>query len=250
METRPYPKGRRILCFIIDIVIIFTISLILVRFAVKPILGFSEDNYTTVKNNILDDLNRILQNEEISRDLLNYDIEMYFRYFLVDSLAKIITFFLISSIYLVIIPVFCKQKTLGRLITKLKIINMNGEDIKNSKLIKRELIATYLFYFLSYVFLGFLLIFISLIVCAVSGRSLIDKMTKTMFVDDDFKLEDDNIIDAKVEEIKEENNDYSNVNNNNNYNNDNNNDNYYNNDNDNHYDNDESSDSDDEYKVF
>lgn len=249
METRPYPKGRRILCFIIDIVIIFTISLILVRFAVKPILGFSEDNYTIVKNNILDDLNRILQNEEISRELLNYDIEMYFRYFLVDSLAKIITFFLISSIYLVIIPVFCKQKTLGRLITKLKIINMNGEDIKNSKLIKRELIATFLFYFLSYVFLGFLLIFISLIVCAVSGRSLIDKMTKTMFVDDDFKLEDDNIIDAKVEEIKEENNDYSNVNNNN-YNNDNNNDNYYNNDNDNHYDNDESSDSDDEYKVF
>ncbi len=249
METRPYPKGRRILCFIIDIVIIFTISLILVRFAVKPILGFNEDNYTTVKNNILDDLNRILQNEEISRELLNYDIEMYFRYFLVDSLAKIITFFLISSIYLVIIPVFCKQKTLGRLITKLKIINMNGEDIKNSKLIKRELLATFLFYFLSYVFLGFLLIFISLIVCAVSGRSLIDKMTKTMFVDDDFKLEDDNIIDAKVEEIKEENNDYSNVNNNN-YNNDNNNDNYYNNDNDNHYDNDESSDSDDEYKVF
>ena len=149
METRPYPKGRRILCFIIDIAIIFTISLILVRFAVKPILGFSEDNYTIVKNNILDDLNRILQDEEISRELLNYDIEMYFRYFLVDSLAKIITFFLISSIYLVIIPIFCKKKTLGRLITKLKIIKLTGEEVTNSTIIKRELIATYLFHFLT-----------------------------------------------------------------------------------------------------
>ena len=163
---------------------------------------------------------------------------MYFRYFLVDSLAKLITLLFISSIYLVIIPLFTKQKTLGRLITKFKIVNLNGEDINNSKLVKRELIATFLFYFLYYIFFCFLFIFISLIVCIVSGRSLIDRMTKTIFVDDDFKLEDDNIIDIKVEEHKEENDYQPHINNNDN--------NYYNN---NHYD-DNDDDSDDEYKVF
>ena len=243
MEVRQYPKGRRILCFIIDIVIIFTISLLLVKLAVKPILGFDEDNYTIVKNNITDDLSRMLQGEEISDELFQYDISAYFRYYLVDSLAKFITLFFISSLYLVIIPINSKGKTLGRLITKLKIVNLNGEDIDNIKIIKRELIATNLFYFLSYAFFGLLFIFISFIVCIVSGRSLIDRMTKTMFVDDDFKLLDDNVIDVKVEENKENiNNDYSNTNNNDNNN-------YYNDDNNNHYDN-EDDDSDDEYQVF
>jgi uncharacterized RDD family membrane protein YckC len=249
MEDRQYPKGKRVLCYIIDLGIIFTISLLLVKFAVKPILGFNEDNYTIVKENILDDFSKMIEGKEVSNELLEYDLKIFFRYYLVDSVSMLITFFFISFIYLVLIPILANKKTLGRLITKLKIIKLNGEEVTNSTIIKRELIATYLFHFLTYALIfGLLFSIISLFVCIASGRSIVDRLSKTALVDENYN-EDNNVIDVKVEEHKDDNyNNYYN-NENNNISNESHEENHYNNNEDNNkWDNQD--DDDDEYKVF
>ena len=55
MEDRQYPKGKRVLCYIIDLGIIFTISLLLVKFAVKPVMNMSDAERNRILSRIVHD---------------------------------------------------------------------------------------------------------------------------------------------------------------------------------------------------
>ena len=232
-------KGRRILCFIFDIVIVFLVSFFIVKFAVKPIIGFKDSDYSIVKDNLLEDIQKMMDGVNVDSSVWKYDVEMYFRFYLIESLCYFITQFLIISIYFVIIPLFAKNKTLGRLITKLKLVGKDNEDITVESLLKRELLWTVLLYCFTYIFLGFLIVIISGIVCAITGKSLVDRISKTRLVDINYK-EDNNVIEAKYEEVNyynQKQEEYNNIS-----------DNYNNNINDNEKE--ESEDSDDEYKII
>ena len=81
MENNGIYKGRRILCYIIDILIVFLSSYFIVRFVAKPIIGFKESDYTIVKNNLIDDINKMMEDKNLDNSVLKYDIGIFFRFY-------------------------------------------------------------------------------------------------------------------------------------------------------------------------
>ncbi len=256
-------NGQRFLAFIIDAILIAGAAFGLM-YAILAMMQFDFARY----NELIDKISEVYYNymRTGNNDLL-IEFENMAREFLGLYMTRIGIYYamvaLMILLYLVVLPYFWQYQTLGRLFAKVKIIARDNNLTPSfGKLILRELVGTFIFYYL----INSVLVLISGILCLSSNKSLVDMLSRTelvyykpvevnqhtLFGDQDedyynFKYGKPSI-NAEVKEVKEENNNNNdNLNQNQNDNVDNN----LNNNNDNNQDNDNKIiDGDDEYQVI
>lgn len=185
---REATTGERLLVYLIDIVVMGWILSFFTNLIFKGI-NYDSDYLSLVVEQITgyleEYLNSIVNNTSFDMNKLYIALGSYFEIVAIRTLI-IISFDLVFVVlYLVILPKFWKNQTLGRFFVKVKVVNKNGEDLTTKNIIFRELIGT----FLLYMVLGsFGVLLASVILIINSKRSLVDYVGKTKLV----KINEDN----------------------------------------------------------
>ncbi len=142
----------------------------------------------------------------------------YLRVTFTDTLFTILFTVVLLAPYLIILPKFWSKQTLGRMLTKTKVVKKSGENIDFKDILKRELLGCVLMYVILNNLIGGGFIIASVVLAYIDGRSLADYIANTCLIslkDDEGEYPNapveanplDEIIDAKVEEINKDNND-------------------------------------------
>lgn len=214
--------SRRFLAFIIDFFIIMLIASF-ITFGILFLIKFDFNRYNTLQDWLINSYYDIafLNSQSSQTEMMNNLKEFAGLYFIIEGIRLAVAFVL-YFLYLVILPYFFKYQTVGRLAVKAKVIYEKNpeEKLKFSTLVLREMVGSFLCYSLFNI-LGF----ISMILAVASGKSIVDRISKTNMVLDikipvneefkarfftnmeennnDYKEEKD-YIDAEVKEINEE----------------------------------------------
>lgn len=185
---REATTGERLLVYLIDIVVMGWILSFFTNLIFKGI-NYDSDYLSLVVEQITgyleEYLNSIVNNTSFDMNKLYIALGSYFEIVAIRTLITIAFDLVFVILYLVILPKFWKNQTLGRFFVKVKVVNKNGEDLTTKNIIFRELIGT----FLLYMVLGsFGVILASVILIINSKRSLVDYVGKTKLV----KINEDN----------------------------------------------------------
>lgn len=185
---REATTGERLLVYLIDIVVMGWILSFFTNLIFKGI-NYDSDYLSLVVEQITgyleEYLNSIVNNTSFDMNKLYIALGSYFEIVAIRTLITIAFDLVFVVLYLVILPKFWKNQTLGRFFVKVKVVNKNGEDLTTKNIIFRELIGT----FLLYMVLGsFGVILASVILIINSKRSLVDYVGKTKLV----KINEDN----------------------------------------------------------
>ena len=185
---REATTGERYLVYLIDIVVMGWILSFFTNLIFKGI-NYDSDYLSLVVEQITgyleEYLNSIVNNTSFDMNKLYIALGSYFEIVAIRTLITIAFDLVFVILYLVILPKFWKNQTLGRFFVKVKVVNKNGEDLTTKNIIFRELIGT----FLLYMVLGsFGVLLASVILIINSKRSLVDYVGKTKLV----KINEDN----------------------------------------------------------
>ncbi|MCI5583151.1 MAG: RDD family protein [Anaeroplasma sp.] len=185
---REATTGERLLVYLIDIVVMGWILSFFTNLIFKGI-NYDSDYLSLVVEQITgyleEYLNSIVNNTSFDMNKLYIALGSYFEIVAIRTLITISFDLVFVVLYLVILPKFWKNQTLGRFFVKVKVVNKNGEDLTTKNIIFRELIGT----FLLYMVLGsFGVLLASVILIINSKRSLVDYVGKTKLV----KINEDN----------------------------------------------------------
>ena len=185
---REATTGERLLVYLIDIVVMGWILSFFTNLIFKGI-NYDSDYLSLVVEQITgyleEYLNSIVNNTSFDMNKLYIALGSYFEIVAIRTLITIAFDLVFVILYLVILPKFWKNQTLGRFFVKVKVVNKNGEDLTTKNIIFRELIGT----FLLYMVLGsFGVLLASVILIINSKRSLVDYIGKTKLV----KINEDN----------------------------------------------------------
>ena len=185
---REATTGERLLVYLIDIVVMGWILSFFTNLIFKGI-NYDSDYLSLVVEQIMgyleEYLNSIVNNTSFDMNKLYIALGSYFEIVAIRTLITIAFDLVFVVLYLVILPKFWKNQTLGRFFVKVKVVNKNGEDLTTKNIIFRELIGT----FLLYMVLGsFGVLLASVILIINSKRSLVDYVGKTKLV----KINEDN----------------------------------------------------------
>ena len=190
-------KWQRILSFLIDASIVFGLGY-LVSFLIIKFSGFG-DYYNEIFNNNYKYIYESPNSKE-ALDCINVITQRLGIFFLV--------YFVFVLIYLVIMPYFIEWQTLGRLVTKTRVlVRIKNERPSILRLLLREVVGEYLIY----IVLSFILKFYNVIAYISIGYSLYgnlsipDLISKTKLVDKKPYEEDDNIDLVMDYDLKEDN---------------------------------------------
>lgn len=196
---REATTGERLLVYLIDIVVMGWILSFFTNLIFKGI-NYDSDYLSLVVEQITgyleEYLNSIVNNTSFDMNKLYIALGSYFEIVAIRTLITISFDLVFVVLYLVILPKFWKNQTLGRFFVKVKVVNKNGEDLTTKNIIFRELIGT----FLLYMVLGsFGVLLASVILIINSKRSLVDYVGKTKLVkiDENNNSSNDTIIDDK-----------------------------------------------------
>lgn len=143
----------------------------------------------------------------------------FLSYFFVDLAFNSLFIGVFLFLYLVILAKFWKGQTIGRVLMKVRVVKKNGDDMEFKNIILREVVGVILLYvILNNLLTGIILA--SAVLAYIDGRSLPDYISGTCMITEKaasgiypnspFKFkssEDENIIDANVEEIPNDNTD-------------------------------------------
>ena len=179
---REATTGERLLVYLIDIVVMGWILSFFTNLIFKGI-NYDSDYLSLVVEQITgyleEYLNSIVNNTSFDMNKLYIALGSYFEIVAIRTLITIAFDLVFVVLYLVILPKFWKNQTLGRFFVKVKVVNKNGEDLTTKNIIFRELIGT----FLLYMVLGsFGVLLASVILIINSKRSLVDYVGKTKLV--------------------------------------------------------------------
>ena len=211
---------KRFLAFLLDFAIVSLIASGISLIAIN-ILGIPSfyDDYNNALEKLQTAVNNYMsaQGEAYYSDLVD-SMNSFFRFSLVNLLIDLCVKTLVVPIYFVIVPMYWKKQTIGRLALGLLVCknNDNNEAPSFKNLLLREILGTLLMYSI----LGGFAIALSAIFAIICGRSLIDIMSNTKLIDkrltDYFK---ENNIDPN-NPFMSQNTYYNNSNNDSNYNRD------------------------------
>ena len=169
---------RRFLVYIIDILLI-TIIASLVLYGILIAVGFDFNRYYQLYQNILNNYFNLAYGR-VDESAMNDMVEFFRMYMFMEGLRIGITFGF-YVIYLVICQYFLSFQTLGRLITKTKVVLDRNPDSRLGlgTIIIRELLGSFIFYTLI-PFVGF----VSMVFALATGKSLVDRISGTSLVFD------------------------------------------------------------------
>lgn len=203
MKFKNANNTQRFLAYLIDFLIIEAV----VSFLSGIIFGVMNFDIN-MKNSILAKLMEEIGNVAQTGDMTNY-MKYYMefiKYMFVEMGVQMGTTLLTVVIYLVIIPKLWEKQTVGRLVSKTKVVMVDDSKLNNSGILLRELVGTFLLYYCT----GMIAYVISLVFINKEQRSLVDKVSKTKLVSlNDVILETPkqeapaDSIDAHFEEVKE-----------------------------------------------
>ena len=205
--------GRRFLAFLIDIIIISTIA----TFVAIPfyyIFQVDRNGLSLAQSTLLNDLSNYLSSRnEDTLQAVYTSFADYVKYQAITLLFDFVSFSIVATLYLCILPLVFKYQTFGRAAAGIIVVNAGEKKLSVGRMFIRELVIFTLFYRL----LGFIFLIANGIVILASHKSLVDLMSKTrmmyryQLIDEGF---DENIVDVKptiinddVESTKEEDND-------------------------------------------
>lgn len=162
----------------------FMIDFLLIGLAANLILAlvYTISGYdVTVKDNILSQImsiyNEVAGGNDANIEKFYSLFYEYMRYGGFELLISIPIYFVLDLLYLVILPHFWSKQTLGRVFMNCKVVKNNG-NLSIGSLCLRELVGTLIFYQI----LGYLGIFISVIMIIASNCSIVDRISKTTLV--------------------------------------------------------------------
>ena len=204
--------GRRFLAFLIDIIIISTIA----TFVAIPfyyIFQVDRNGLSLAQSTLLNDLSNYLSSRnEDTLQAVYTSFADYAKYQAITLLFDFVSFSIVATLYLCILPLVFKYQTFGRAAAGIIVVNAGEKKLSIGRMFIRELVIFTLFYRL----LGFIFLIANGIVILASHKSLVDLMSKTRMIYRYQLLEDDvdaNIVDVNPTiindnvEVKEENND-------------------------------------------
>lgn len=215
-------KSQRFFIYLIDIILVSLVINFCVRIFCE-LVHFDTSNMNALLEAIVNEYQKYLQ--EILNGgtgdttmMVSYFGE-YLKYYFVNLGFRALFAVIVSFLYFVVLPLFWKKQTLGRLIFKARVVKKDGTEAGIGNLLLREIVGTALLYLL----LGGVSIVISTLILVVgSSRSLADYIGKTRLisvaeetasVNDGFPRQDtdsfsrkadDEYIDAKFREVSDE----------------------------------------------
>ena len=230
---------QRFIAYIIDFIIILAITSGISALILLP-MNFDYRNFVSARQELVQDL--LLQAtfggnySKTFGTTLNEVIKLSIQFYLVFDIVALV----VVGLYLVVLPNYWEAQTVGRLITKTRVIGHRG-DIKPGyqRSILRELVGTWFGYIVMYSIVSGFVIVVSAFVSLITGRSIVDYIGKTdLAMKDPLEVSEDAIkntpkfdedvpnqfkpskddfredsIDAEVKDLDNENNDNSNDNN-------------------------------------
>lgn len=193
-------KWQRFAAFMIDMILIYTISYFLLILAYK-IFGYVS-NRSELLDAFVKDFEAFLKGKDNSvyyraMDRFYAFLNVYF----IESLYSTICNFIIGAIYLVLIPLFANFQTLGRLAARVKVVTTYGEKPKLKNLLLREIVGA-LFLQTSAICL-----IVSIVLVVKKDGSVIDYISRCRLVQKTF---DKRIME--LEEIKDNDEDNQEIN--------------------------------------
>lgn len=206
-------KTQRFVAYLIDFLVI-DICVGLLSYGVRSFIHFDADMVVSMQNNFLEKfIDYFLEPGTENKSTMISYFQSYLKYYFTNlGITWGVSLFVVG-IYLVIIPMFCNAKTLGRMAMKVEIVQKDGSKVTKKNIIMRELVGTLLFY----VFLGSFSIFLAtIILVTTTGRSLVDFIGKTNLVSMTGQPQNPNsgqwykepskeeFIDAEFKEVKED----------------------------------------------
>ena len=129
---REATTGERLLVYLIDIVVMGWILSFFTNLIFKGI-NYDSDYLSLVVEQITgyleEYLNSIVNNTSFDMNKLYIALGSYFEIVAIRTLITIAFDLVFVILYLVILPKFWKNQTLGRFFVKVKVVNKNGEDL-------------------------------------------------------------------------------------------------------------------------
>lgn len=179
---------RRFGAFIIDILIIAILNSIILRFIpyYNKMLEVYEQYYLEFMNNLNFSANDLKELSQAA--LIVYSI---------NSGVMLILYF----VYLVVLPFFWSKQTIGRAITRIKVVKKDDSKIKFTNLFLREIVGGFIVYNLLFYILALI---INLILLTNNNRSIADYIgsTKLKFRDN-YEFNDIDHDDSQEEKNEE-----------------------------------------------
>ncbi len=169
--------GQRILAFIIDFVILALVFMLIVTI-LQNITGIKTPEFPS---SYMDDLAEMTQDEftqKYSEILTDYYAESA-----VMLIIEMITMLVLIVAYYIVLPLSWKKgQTVGRFLLKIKVVNLNDEDVTAGTLLLREVVGGFL--------INTLLMccccipgIANLIMLCTSGKTIHDSIASTRIVD-------------------------------------------------------------------
>lgn len=167
---------RRFLVYIIDIGLIAILATS-ITIGILYAIRFDFARFNQLSQNISNSYVNIMMGRYT--DTIYNDLNEYFQLFVFREGIRLAITFGLYILYLVVFQYFFKGQTLGRVATGVKVVYDDDPESKITigRLILRELVGSFLFYNLISI-IGF----ISMIFAIASGKSLVDRISRTSMV--------------------------------------------------------------------
>ena len=171
-------NGRRFLAFLIDIIIVSTVaSLLAIPF--YYIFQIDRNGLSLAQSTLLNDLSNYFssRSEEALRSFY-VSLEEYVKYRLVTFLFDFVSFVVVDTLYLCVLPLVFKYQTFGRAAAGIMVVNKDEAKLTTGRMFIRELLV----FTLCYRILGVIFLIANGIVLLASHKSLIDLMSRTRMI--------------------------------------------------------------------
>lgn len=211
MQKTLATKSQRFLAFIIDMIIIYIASIILSDI-IFIIINFDTSSLDNIIMRIYDEmylyLNSLIQGVNYDTTQLTTAFIQYLKIWAINSTIVLISQLIMIILYLGVLPILWDKQTIGRFAMNVKVVSKDFSSISKGKVFKREILGTWLFYFV-FRTSGFIA---TIILILIDKRSLVDYVGGSYLVNTNQvikvnKFDPNNIIDAN--ESKNNDNDQS-----------------------------------------
>lgn len=188
MQMNLATRTQRVLVYLIDYIILGALVGLIIDNVFYKIINFDVSIAQTALTMFTEELAYTL---EYMAEGVPYDTTAmmqhfltYFKYIFIDSIINIAFMSIVMICYLIVLPKLWKKQTIGRMVTKTRVVMKNGEDLSTKGLLKRELIGTVLMYVVLSQIFGAGIIIASIILAYIDGRSLVDYIGNTCLISD------------------------------------------------------------------
>lgn len=213
MQIKLATRTQRLLVYLIDYVLpcVIVSNIFLPLF--YKIINFDTSVGNLALGTLTEELLALAADSTHDTSLLFQSMMEYFKYYMVNLSFTILFTFIILVGYLIILPRFWSKQTLGRMVTKTKVVKKNCDELDLKTIIMREGVGTILMYAILGNAFGFGILLASIILAYIDGRSLVDYIGKTCLITEkdeageypnspmiNYRPNND-VIDAKVDDV-------------------------------------------------